>query len=668
MDDSIKYDLDLQHLKTLYQNSSKSFSQNEIEQHMDRDYVTDSKYQLSANDIASLRKRRMPALTMNWCEKLKRCLVGIIESNPVDPIAIPQKPDSEEGATVVTKLLRYTINKAKWSQKRLDCAGDFFVEGIAVALTEIDEKTNRNTGETYYSPNVRRISPYDFFYDPTSKERDFSDASYLGVRKWITAGDLKQLYPERFAELGDPIDNNDFLSADDYTNTTSVYMVDRKNRKLCLVELYEYNEGNWNRTVFAANGVYDFQESILNNEYGESICPITAVSNIVDIRFNYRIGSIRRVRNSQDVINQALIKTAACINSRQVVQTDVSALMSPEEVRREAGRPDGIIPFGWTVQPNTDMTDGLTNLIQAQMQFMMDSIPNADVIGRITQATSGRAMLVDQEQGLIEYADMLKAISSFEEAIYRNIWYAYQEYSTADQVINISGDPKAPDYIKINHIEGFQDVLVQTPDGYVTQPQPIITNRLIDIYVDIIFQNTPASPNLQSEVFDSFMQLMQTGVQINSPEFEIALEMSPLEDKNRIRDIIAKYMGPAPVYDPNQVQAQAQAQQQQVQAQQQAQLAQLQLQAQIKQGKLMLEKLQADIDQVRSKTVMNLAQANKTQTDLEIESRYEGVELQHTIAETELKQAKANTMNQDMIHQQREHGIELHMLNNLIQP
>ena len=117
MDDSIKYDLDLQHLKTLYQNSSKSFSQNEIEQHMDRDYVTDSKYQLSANDIASLRKRRMPALTMNWCEKLKRCVVGIIDSNPVEPIAIPRKPDAGGGATVVTKLLRYTINKARWPQR-----------------------------------------------------------------------------------------------------------------------------------------------------------------------------------------------------------------------------------------------------------------------------------------------------------------------------------------------------------------------------------------------------------------------------------------------------------------------------------------------------------------------------------------------------------------------
>ena len=653
---------DLGRLKSLYQQSSKSFSTNEYEQHKDRDYVTDSKYQLSSNDIAALTKRRLPPFTMNWCEKYKRCLVGIIESNPVDPVAIPQKPDSEEGATVVTKLLRYTINKAGWSSLRLDCASDFFVEGVAVAQIEIDEKKNRQTGESTYIPSVRRVSPYDFFYDPTSKQRNFSDASYVGIRKWITPNELKMLYPEKFEEIGDPLSNGEFMSVGDYTDTASTYMVDRKNRKVCLVEIYELRNNQWNRTVFAANGIYEYNESILNTQDGESICPIVAVSNIIDIRHNYRIGSIRRVRNSQDVINQAMIKTVACINSRQVQQTSLDSQASAEDARMEASRPDGIIPFGWTILPNTDMTAGLSQLIQNQQQFMLDSIPNADVIGRITQATSGRAKLVDQEQGLVEYADMLKVFSSFEETIYRNIWVAYQEYTTNEQIINISGDPKAPDYININKVIGTRQVPVQTPDGIHMINMPIMENRLVEIYVDVVFSNSPASPNLQTEVFEKLMTLIQSGTTINSPEFEVALELSPIEDKNRIRDIIAKYMGPAPKFDPSQAQQQAAMAQQQ--AQQQAYLQNLSIQAQIKEGELALEKLQAEIEKLRSETMKNLASVNKTQADLEQQDQYEGIELQHMIAESNLKEAKAQAINQDIIHDQRQHGMDL--LNNLV--
>lgn len=648
---------DLGRLKSLYQQSSKSFSTNEYEQHKDRDYVTDSKYQLSSNDIAALTKRRLPPFTMNWCEKYKRCLVGIIESNPVDPVAIPQNPNSEEGATVVTKLLRYTINKAGWSSLRLDCASDFFVEGLCIAQIEIDEKYNKTTNTSTYIPSIRRVSPYDFFYDPTSKQRNFSDASYVGIRKWITVNELKSLYPEKFKEIGDPLSNGEFMSIQDYTDTASTYMVDRKNRKICLVELYELKNNQWNRSVFAANGIYEFNESILNTQDGESICPIVATSNIIDIRYNYRIGSIRRVRSSQDVINQAMIKTAACINSRQVQQTSLDTQSSAEDARMEASRPDGIIPFGWTIMPNTDMTAGLSQLIQNQQQFMLDSIPNADVIGRITQATSGRAKLVDQEQGLIEYADMLKVFSAFEETIYRNIWVAYQEYTTNEQIINISGDPKSPDYISINKIVGTKQVPIPTPEGIQLINQPIIENKLIDIYVDIIFSNTPASPNLQTEVFEKLMTLLQSGTTINSPEFEVALELSPIEDKNRIRDIIAKYMGPAPKYDP-----QAQAQQAQLQAQQASQqqyLQNLSIQAQIKQGELQLEKLQAEIEKIRSDTMKNLASVNKTQADLQQQDQYEGIELQHMVAESNLKEAKANAINQDILHDQRNHTMDL---------
>ena len=668
--------LSIGELKNLYTSSSKSFSANEIEQLMDRCYVTNSSYQLSSADLAELRKRHMPALTMNYCEKLKRSMIGIIESNPIDPIAIPQNPQSQNGADIATKLVRYLLRKNNMDTVRIDLASDFIVEGVCATILDVDVHTNKRTNKTTYRPSVKRVSPYDFFYDPSSKERDFKDATYLGIRKWISENQLETLYPEKYEELGSPLMDETFLSTSDYTDTTAIELIDRKNRKVCLIELYELSNGNWNRYVFAANGIYDYDESPFVDTEGNSFCPISAISNIVDIKHNYRIGSIRRVRNSQDIINQVMIKVSAAINSRQVRQTDLaSTVANPNDVRREASRVDGVIPFGYDLVSNSENVAGNMQVLQEQISFMLDSIPNANTQSTIqANNASGRSKLVDQQLGLIEYAELLKMFSSMEESMYKKIWFTITEYCTEDEIINVSGDPRAPEFINVNHVTGFEQVPVIDPQtgqpqfddmgNIVTQTQPVIENSLIEMDLDFSFRQIPTTGSLRGEVFDSFVQLIQSGVQINSPEFEVLLELSPLEDKQEIRDDIAKWFGQPQQFDPQAAAAQAQAQQ--AQAAQQAQLQNLQIQAQIREGELRLAKMEADIQQVRSTTLKNIAAAHATTQDIEIEANSEAVQINHDIAESQLKEAKAKAINTEIEHSQMDQGLKLAGLNNIL--
>ena len=661
-------DMDVGRLRALYRTSSKSFTENELQQLQDRLYVTDGNYQLSARDIAELRKRKMAPLVMNYCEKLKRSLIGIIESNPVDPLAIPQNPKSENGADIATKLVRYVLNKNKMDMVRLDLASDFIVEGVCATILDIEEQVNRTTGSTKYRPCVKRVSPYDFFYDPSSRERDFSDATFLGIRKWISVGQLENLYPERYKVLGSPVEDDTFLSTGDYTDTTALEMVDRKNKKVVLIELYELKGKDWTRTVFAANGVYEYNEDMFTDSYGNSFCPISAVSNIVDLKFNYRIGSIRRVRNSQDVINQVMIKTSAAINSRQVRQVDAnSPVVTADVVRKEASRVDGVLPLGYDFVSNSESIQGNIQLLQEQLNFIMDSIPNAGVQSTIqANNASGRSKLVDQQLGLIEYAEMLKMFSSMEETMYKKIWYAMAEYCTEEELINVSGDPRATEWININHVAGFEEVPSLDPQTgeIVLSRRPIIENSLMEMDVDFTFRQVPNTGTLRGEVFDSFVQLIQSGVTINSPEFQVLLELSPLEDKQEVRDDIARWYGPAQPFNPEAVQAQAQQTQQQAQVQ--TQLQALQVQAQIKETELKLAKMEADIEQVRSNTLKNLASVHETDQDMSIEAQAEGIQMQHDIAESELKQAKASAINMDIDHAQQEHGLRLRGLGSIL--
>lgn len=660
--------IDIGHLNGLFQNSSKANSTNEMQQLRDRLYCTDSKYQLNAGMLAELRARKMPALTLNYCEKLKRNLIGLIESNPIEPQAIPLNPQSQNGCDIATKLVRQSLTSSEFDLIRLSLADDFWVEGTATVLVDIEEKFNYRTGETSYHPKIHRVSPYDFFYDPSSRDVNFCDSSYFGIRKWVTEKQIQLLYPERYAEIGTPLDNLEFSSMFDNVDGTGTFMVDRPNRKFALIELYDNSSGQWTKTVYAQNGVYEFVDDAYIDNDGNSYCPIIATSNIVDIQLNCRIGSIRRVRNAQDVINQATIKCAAANNTRQIQQTDQAPVANTDEARREASKVDGVLPYGYQFVATSDVVSGNMELIQSNISFLMDSMPNGADQATIQQNNaSGRSKLVDQQLGLLNFAGQLKSFSNLEKKLYKVLWNEIVNYYDKEQIINVSGDPLAPEFLEINKVTGYQTVPLIGSDGNpVIDPltgtvaltqKPIIENRLIDFSVDFYFKEVPNTGTLRGEVFGQFMQLIQSGVSVNSPEFNVLLDMSPLEDKQEIRDDIEKWFGPSTPFDQQTAQSNAQ---------QQQQLQNLQLQAQIKNGELQLAKLEAEIEQIRSTTLKNLASVHQTQQDMQIEAQTESVQIQHDIAESNLKNIKAAAMTQELEHDQQDHGLKLASLNSLL--
>jgi hypothetical protein len=88
---------------------------------------------------------------------------------------------------------------------------------------------------------------------------------------------------------------------------------------------------------------------------------------------------------------------------------------------------------------------------------------------------------------------------------------------------------------------------VAGPDGQpqvdpnTGQPQmaPVqkINNRIAEMDMDIIIDTAPDTANLEQEIWHELLELSKT-VPIGTPQFMIALEMSPLPDKQRIIDRI----------------------------------------------------------------------------------------------------------------------------------
>lgn len=174
-----------------------------VESQRDRDYY-DGK-QLTPKQRTVLKRRKQPETIRNRIGPAIDGMLGIIEQAKVDPRAFPRNPQDEEAADVATKCLQYVADKNRFHKKKVDLLDNHLVEGIAAAITEIDGEEVR----------ISQIRYEEFFYDPHSREADFSDAKYMGMGRWMYATDLARIYPDYADEILSTVNSSGTIIAGD---------------------------------------------------------------------------------------------------------------------------------------------------------------------------------------------------------------------------------------------------------------------------------------------------------------------------------------------------------------------------------------------------------------------------------------------------------------------
>ena len=189
-----------------------------------------------------------------------------------------------------------------------------------------------------------------------------------------------------------------------------------------------------------------------------------------------------------------------------------------------------------------------------------------------------------QQAGLTQFGRGFGQFADFEERVYRQMWLCAQQFKTEPEWIRVADNPRAVEFLQINEVAGMQPAIMPGPDGQmqVTQ-QPIIKNRPAEMDVDIIVAATPDTVALEQEVFESVMNLIQSGIDPLSPVFEVVLELAPLPDKTRLLERVQALKQQVQQQQAQQMQQQAEAQaraQQLVEAEQAAKIGKAQAETQ----------------------------------------------------------------------------------------
>jgi hypothetical protein len=514
----------------------------------DRDYYDG--YQWTDEELATLRTRKQPPITVNRIKPKVDFLLGLERKQRNDPKAFPRTPSDQGSADAATDGIRYVCDDNSFDAVRSDVFRNALIEGFGGADISVQPQQNG------YKITIRWI-PWDrLFFDPHSRREDFSDARYLGQVIWMDQADCAAKWPEAWSIFEQTV-TSEPSGSETYDDRPQERWTDPKRKRIRIVEMWKKQGNEWRQYKFTKAGLLEEAKvSPYVDEEGFPETPLELVSAFVD-RDGNRYGVVRNWIGIQDEINKRRSKALHLLSVRQV-QMERGAVDDVEKTRRELAKPDGLIEttpgFAFNVLDSGDMAAAQFNLLQEAKQEIDAVGVNASLSGTDSRQMSGRAIIARQEGGMAELGPIFDQLRMWQLRLYRKIWNRIRQYWTEEKWIRVTDDERVPRHVGLNQkvtrlqaeIERAQasggvppelQQLASMDPQQIAQiaPQMLqvveVRNNVAELDVDIILSEVPDTVAIQAEQFEALTKMAQSGVPIPP---DALIEASSLRNKDQI--------------------------------------------------------------------------------------------------------------------------------------
>jgi hypothetical protein len=639
----------LSSLVQMYESAEQSTADSRELCERDRDYKNG--IQWSDEEIAALKKRKQPVITIDRIGPKIDFLMGMEAQHRTDPRAYPRTPKEEDGAQAATDALRYVMEDQRWDRVRSECFDNFLVEGSCGADVRVYEKRGEMCIE------ILPIMWDRMFGDPHSRMRNWSDGNFKGQFLWMDLEDAEIKYPGKEGALESTIASEASASGNTYEDVPRTRWADPKRKRVRIVEMWTKEEGKTFYTAFTKAGILERMESPYVNEDGEPDDGFVFGSCFID-RDGNRFGVVRRWISLQDEINKRRSKALHLMSVRQTFGNQLTG--DKNKVRSELARPDGHVEmeggaeFGkdFGVIPTSDMAAAQFQLLQ-EAKGEIDAVGvNAALSGNEQRNMSGRALIARSEQGLNELGPVFDNFKQFQHDVYRKVWNRIRQFWTAEKWVRVTDDEKNVKFVGLNQPMTLGEQLLDemraqgreiTPEmDQQAKMDPAMQqivgtkNNVAELDVDIVIDDVPASASLQGEQFEQLVQIAPQAAAMPPQLFEALIEASSLRNKEKI---IAKLKGDEDKQNPQIMQMQQQMQEMQ-QALQEAQAAAAdksgdmqikQMELELKSREIALKEAELELKAMEAQNAVP-AEVEQAQGEIEaakMELERQAVQLQH---------------------------------------
>jgi len=608
--------LDLNKLKQMVEQAADLTSEAREASERDRDYYDE--HQWTAEEISILQQRKQPVITINRIKRKVDAMIGIEQRMRVDPRAYPRRPGDEESAEAATKALTFVDDNTRMDAKRSAVFENAIVEGYGGVEVVVEERRGQ------LEVAVNRLRWEEIFFDPHSREKDFSDAAYIGTQKWMSMDAAVEMLmpawtaanPEADeAELIEVLETSMRGSQDGETyedrpfESNSFRWVDKRYKRVRVAQMYYKRGGRWYLAIFCGGGEVYNEASPYEDEDGKPCCPIELMTSYVD-RENRRYGAVRSMISQQDEINKRRSKLLHQLNSRQTMGVK-GAVDSVQGMKRELASPDGHVEINFEAFEDAaragmkpfdlvatqDQTNGQFSLLQEAKNEIDMLGPNPSLIGQTEGDASGRAIMAQQQAGMAELAPLYDSLRDWTIRVYRQIWSRIKQFWTDERWIRVTDGAGRQEFIGMNVNKGVAQAI--DPQTGMPMLVPQVENDIAEMDLDIVIDDVPDHVTLQQETFEQLARMAEMGIPIPP---EMIVKASALRDKDELLRQIEE-------------QRQRVMQMQMTQAQRESQIEAMKAQASAQKDMAGAAKDAAEVTKIRSEVAENVADTQKTRVE-----------------------------------------------------
>jgi hypothetical protein len=574
-----------------------------------RDYYDHKQW--TKTEEAGLTKRKQPVITRNRIKPKVDFLKGLEAQTRTDPKAYPRTPQHSDDADAATDAIRFVCDDNQFSRVRSDVFENLTVEGTGGAEVYVKERKNG------LAICIKRFHWDRIFYDPHSREKDFSDAMHFGGVIWLDHKEAVSRWPESEDIFGEMFGD----VGETYDDAPRIKWTDAKRKRVRIVQMW-FKSGDWYWCEFTKGGwLTEPQKSPYLDADGETEAALILQSSHVDREGN-RYGSVLPWLDPQDEINKRASKHLHLVSVRQTYSTK-GAVPDVSKLKNELAKPDGHLEFvsgqygkDFGVLPTTDMAMAQFNLMQEAKQEIDSVGVNAALSGSESRDLSGKAISRLQQGSSTETKPLFDALGHFNQRIYRAVWNRVRQFWTEEKWIRVTDDERNVKFVGLNKpvtlADKWKEEEGEIPPEMMQDPRMGmvigIKNNVAEMDVDISIEEVPDTANVMQEQFEALTAIFPA---IPDPQKPAALEM--LIESSNIRNksqFLEKLKGGGE--DPQQ---QAMAQQEQMEQQQMAKAA----------AAADIQKKQADA--AKAGAEVQKVEAETQKTEIEVMRMAAGVDL-----------------------------------------
>jgi len=259
-------------------------------------------------------------------------------------------------------------------------------------------------------------------------------------------------------------------------------------------------------------------------------------------------GVVRGIRDAQDDFNKRLSKAQWLLATNQL-HYEASAVDDDQrqQVRRELSKPSGMVKFNDNalamgrvkVERNVELADAQVGLLEIAATHIHDgSGVNRELLGRETNAISGRAIRAKQDEGSVTTAELFDNLRLAVQLDGKKLLSLSEQFLTLPMQVRIAGDDgREVDWLEINQPELVDDHWE-------------VKNDITRTEADFVVDQVDWRESVRAAQAEQFMEMVGTvPPEIQAVLLDIAIDMMDVPNKKEAIRRIRAFTGQGPTDD-----------------------------------------------------------------------------------------------------------------------